>query len=666
MVKIRPNFDHFAVLNITFSNSLYLLLPNSRVYLRYLLFNCKQISFKFSQINFLRNLFCAIVYAMPTVSKKRKACSKNVSARYTHQTGDILQQPSTSTAVSQNLNFDNSMLEPEAILPQPMVDRPKLIDDRPKQRDEDITTSTGGQDFNNFICNIQSFSAMMAQFPCSQCLENKLSVTFKPNLLSSIAIVTCCECDHVSEYSLGSSSLADAVVMAGSQIGIGQKQINVFSSIVGLPLIGQRLYDATFKNILLHNFESFQKMLSDARDHVYQNYLVLGSEPDKNGNIKIDVSYDGSWMSRGFSSQYGVGAVIDCVTGLILDISVLSKYCHQCHFPPKNKSSAFLEAWKEKHSLECQKNYDGSSPSMEVANAKCLWQRSIEKGKFIYKTMLSDGDAKTIACLNSEKVYGTDCEIEKRECLNHVSKRLGTALRKARQEKKLGGRGIGTLTDTKINKLTNYYGKAIRSHSESIDEMKKAIYATLSHCSSTDSKPDHGKCTKGKGSWCFFQRALANDTIPDSHTKKLTTYISQSVVTQIMPIYMRLASNDLLKRCQNAGTQNDNESFHNVLWTKCPKNKFCGLKKVQLAAYQAVSSYNHGISKSFTAQMKALNLPVTSKAIKFFLTTDRKRLQNNAKRSIDKSKRILLRRRKILAEELKQMAEGPTYGAGQF
>ena len=35
--------------------------------------------------------------------------------------------------------------------------------------------------------------------------------------------------------------------------------------------------------------------------------------------INIVVSFDGSWLARGHISRYGIGAVIDVVTGHVID-----------------------------------------------------------------------------------------------------------------------------------------------------------------------------------------------------------------------------------------------------------------------------------------------------------------------------------------------------------
>ncbi|GFW08262.1 uncharacterized protein TNCV_1655771 [Trichonephila clavipes] len=57
-----------------------------------------------------------------------------------------------------------------------------------------------------------------------------------------------------------------------------------------------------------------------------------------------------------------------------------------------------------------------------------LWKRSTSLG-FRYIAVSSDGDCKTFSYLCQKKVYGPDIVIKKEGCIDHVSKRLGTALR---------------------------------------------------------------------------------------------------------------------------------------------------------------------------------------------------------------------------------------------
>ena len=70
---------------------------------------------------------------------------------------------------------------------------------------------------------------------------------------------------------------------------------------------------------------------------------------------------------------------------------------------------------------------------MEAEQAVTMWKRSLSKHNFRYLTMVGDGDSKAFEQVKALKAYGKDM-VEKEECLNHVSKRLGTALRNLVQD----------------------------------------------------------------------------------------------------------------------------------------------------------------------------------------------------------------------------------------
>lgn len=138
-----------------------------------------------------------------------------------------------------------------------------------------------------------------------------------------------------------------------------------------------------------------------------------------------------TWHKRGHNSLYCIGCVIDILTGLVIDFEVISKYCHDCTKTAADlgNNSTEYAVWYEDHkkSGKCEKNYDGSLGAMEIYAANILWKRSIEVSKMRYTEILSDGDSKTFLSLSKSKIYG-DKQIEKEECINHVAKRLGTAL----------------------------------------------------------------------------------------------------------------------------------------------------------------------------------------------------------------------------------------------
>ena len=168
------------------------------------------------------------------------------------------------------------------------------------------------------------------------------------------------------------------------------------------------------------------------------------------------------------------------------------------------------------HQHECQANFSGSSGAMDAAGLLAIFQRSIEKHSARYVEFLGDGDSKAHKKLVEEEVYG-EVPVENLECVGHVQECLGSRLRSLK--KRLGktplqdGKSIGgtvRLTNSKIDKLQVYYGKAITDNTHDIETMKKAVKAIWHHTKSTDENPNHNLCPTGTDSWCGFQRDLEN------------------------------------------------------------------------------------------------------------------------------------------------------------
>ncbi|GFW46274.1 uncharacterized protein TNCV_2813691 [Trichonephila clavipes] len=116
--------------------------------------------------------------------------------------------------------------------------------------------------------------------------------------------------------------------------------------------------------------------------------------------------------------------------------------------------------------------------------AAILWQKSIKECNMRYTCILSDGDSKTFQHLMSLNIYVKGKPIKKEECINHIFKRLGTGLRSKVKEWRskgvcIGGKKVGSLKETTIVKLTNFYRKAIKDNCNEVEKIKSAIYATF-------------------------------------------------------------------------------------------------------------------------------------------------------------------------------------------
>lgn len=107
--------------------------------------------------------------------------------------------------------------------------------------------------------------------------------------------------------------------------------------------------------------------------------------------------------------------------------------------------------------------------------------------------------------------------------------------------------------------------------------MKRAINDILNHRTG-----NHGNCPD----WC-----PASDVDLEAADKhKLPPF----VCSLDRPVFDTLSADPLLEKCTHGGTQNSNESFHNVIWTRCPKEVFVGKTRLELAVADSVIVFNDG------------------------------------------------------------------------
>ncbi|KAK4316638.1 hypothetical protein Pmani_012217 [Petrolisthes manimaculis] len=421
----------------------------------------------------------------------------------------------------------------------------------------------------------------------------------------------------------------------------GYTAIRELCATLNMHPLSEKSYHQIAKEIQEKGIEEMERAMEKSRAKLHD---ILKERGDENEVKEISVSCDGSWSKRGFTSMYGFVSVIELTTGICVDFVLLSKYCKVCDN---------LGAGQQAPQHDCTKNYDGSSPAMEMEGWRRLWERSIEKCKLKYVKVVSDGDSKGIAAVKRLAIY----DVEKQECINHVSKRLGTALLQAKKVGKLGGRKKGALTQDKVMRLAHYFGKAIKQDT-TVEDMKKDIFATLRHCQSTDAKPQHSTCPDGKYSWCFYKRSVARNVPIPSHDKKMKTFLTEKVVAKILPIYMKVATNELLEKCKG-DTQNANECLHSSLWSELPKTKFFSLQRMRYSLYRSVVRFNHGSTTMAMAEGE------TGKEIlEIRKRMDRKRIASSVMKIQKKEEERKHKIRKVQKEEEKLQTEGVTYGPG--
>lgn len=340
-------------------------------------------------------------------------------------------------------------------------------------------------------------------------------------------------------------------------------------------------------------------------------YEKEGRGKDEDGILSTDVSFDGTWMTRGHKSRIGATFVMDMSSGMTIDFEILSNFCRACSIVQKRKDKKSFEEWRKTvHAGKCQKNFEGKSGAMEAEGAVRIWGRSLDNG-YRYVTFLGDGDSssfRAVSDMNGGKGPYNDVTVMKEECVNHVQKRMGTRLRKLKDELKeekttktgkvikrslVGGKH--QLTDAQINNFQRYYGKAIRdSVGTNFLTMKLKIMSGFWHAISRDGDGNHhhNHCDPA---WCIFKKAKnENQPLPSHSIMRNYIRLEKKYEDKVRAVYHDLSSPALLQKCLKGESQNRNEGFHCKLWYHQSKAKFAGMKRVKFVTQLTVIDHNFG------------------------------------------------------------------------
>uniref|UniRef100_A0A6P7GDN8 Uncharacterized protein LOC114336144 n=1 Tax=Diabrotica virgifera virgifera TaxID=50390 RepID=A0A6P7GDN8_DIAVI len=311
---------------------------------------------------------------------------------------------------------------------------------------------------------------------------------------------------------------------------------------------------------------------------------------------------------------------------------------------------------------------------MEAHAIVSMFQRS-EEHNVRYLNYIGDGDSKTYSGVLESKPYGNDFVVNKKECVGHVQKRMGTRLRdllkktvvdtvtvtgKKIKRKTLGGKG--KLTAKMIDKLTVYYCLAIRRNYDSVKKMKNSIWATYYHYCSTDKKPQHEKCPTGEDSWCEWQKTTATNQIKSF--KHTYAALPNDVLEAIKPIYEELSKDALLERCIGGFTQNNNESFNQIIWKITPKILSGTSNIVEIAAHIAVCIFNEGYF-ALLSILQEMGVSTGSSAHAWASAADELRITRADKKTAESTKEGRIVRRQQQKDALDILGDSASlYGPG--
>lgn len=143
--------------------------------------------------------------------------------------------------------------------------------------------------------------------------------------------------------------------------------------------------------------------------------------------------------------------------------------------------------------------------------------------------------------------------------------------------------------------------------------------------------------------------------------------LPEAIMNVIKPVYRALAHPDHLKKCLHGRTQNPNESFNNVIWSRVPKNVFVGLRTLKLGVYDSVITFNNGNIGRIKV-LEKLGLQPGSNTIETMKYMDSVRLRKAESSFLFATKEARKRKRasKLIQEEGADNEDDPEYATGAF
>lgn len=204
-------------------------------------------------------------------------------------------------------------------------------------------------------------------------------------------------------------------------IGKGHGALEAFSKHLNSP---SPMAAANYRKIFKQQHAASKAVATDSMKAAAHEVLEDG--------VHCAVSVDGTWQRRGHASHHGVVSAISVDSGKCLDVEVLSNICKGCqHWEKSDKTSQKYAQWQADH--KCSTNHAGSAVAMEPVGAVRIFTRSEMTQGLQYTQYLGDGDSSSYKTVKECKPY-EDVDIEKLECVGHVQKRVGSRLRKLRQD----------------------------------------------------------------------------------------------------------------------------------------------------------------------------------------------------------------------------------------
>eukprot|EP00794_Sanderia_malayensis_P019662 gene19662-21609_t len=192
--------------------------------------------------------------------------------------------------------------------------------------------------------------------------------------------------------------------------------------------------------------------------------------------------------------------------------------------------------------------------------------------------------------------------------------------------------------------------------------MQQNIKAILHHVVENPKetlKKQHRFCPQGKDTWCRFWQ----DEMQKTHMYSESGRLPSVFMKELQPINAdRLSADELLKRCLKGLTQNQNESINSILWSKISKTRFCGKRRVSIAAGETVCTANTGAASKGSILMR-LGVKPGRNTLSSLQKEDISRIKS-ASRKV--SQRYRMQRKLRRFQRMKKKTTATSYQSGAF
>ena len=415
-------------------------------------------------------------------------------------------------------------------------------------------------------------------------------------------------------------------VLAVHCSGFSWRDLHKFSTIFNMPAPLGKMPSSYLNKIQDIVKSAAEESMQAAADELHLDFDNTPSSVP--GCINTSVSYDSSWKTRGFYSNLGFSSAISTISKKVLDYELLNRICEKCNRWPAKRREEHIDEyqkWYDSHKDNCKVNHIGSSQSMEPTAAKMIWNRSVQKRKLCYTTFLGDGDSKSFQQVTEMDPYN-GVQIEKEECLAHVSKRLKKTLCMVKNNTKNHSYIQRKLNESKAVYISSNYSRIVLQHrGQSPAAIVEGLNIFLSHTSGI-----HENCPVN--TWCQWR--LSSKPPPTARTN-----FTQLDIDKIKEVFQIYGTKEFCSHLTLGFTQNANESLHSTIWNICPKAKYVSPQSVAISTAVAVTVFNEG-ELSIYGFLKDLQLHPTSLAFMSLCKREHARLQSRSnKRNLDRRAR---------------------------